>query len=142
MEIPRLGVKSELQLLDYATTTAARDPRFNLHHSSRQPWILNPLSEARDRTHKLMVTSRICFCCTTTGTPNIHNFEHHHVSYSLLCSCHQFCLCVLYPGYFYIILLFIKSLFSCMYINGTFTLGVLNFADIYIYSHMTSIWFF
>ena len=30
---------------------------------------LNPLSEARDRTSILTDTSRICFCCTTTGTP-------------------------------------------------------------------------
>ena len=30
--------------------------------------ILNPLSEARDQTHNLMVTSRICFPCTITGT--------------------------------------------------------------------------
>ena len=30
--------------------------------------ILNPLSEARDQTPNLMVLSRICFCCATTGT--------------------------------------------------------------------------
>ena len=30
-----------------------------LHHSSWQRWILNPLSEARDRTHSLMVPSQI-----------------------------------------------------------------------------------
>ena len=29
-------------------------------HSSRQCWILNPLSEARDRTHILMDTSGVC----------------------------------------------------------------------------------
>ena len=33
------------------------------------PETLNPLSEARDRTHNLMVTSQIQFLCTTTGTP-------------------------------------------------------------------------
>ena len=27
----------------------------DLHHSSRQPWILNPLREARDQTRNLMV---------------------------------------------------------------------------------------
>ena len=27
----------------------------DLHHSSRQYWILNPLSKARDRTHNVMV---------------------------------------------------------------------------------------
>ena len=47
MEDPRLGVKSELRLPDYATATAAQDPS-DLHHSSQQCWILNPLSEAKD----------------------------------------------------------------------------------------------
>ena len=36
MEVPRLGVKSELQLLSYATATAMQDPSrvCNLHHSA------------------------------------------------------------------------------------------------------------
>ena len=52
MEVPRLGVKAELQLLAYSTATAVQDVSyvFNLHHSSWQHWILNPLSEARDQT--------------------------------------------------------------------------------------------
>ena len=60
-EIPRLGVESELQLLTYARATATRDPSHvsNLHHSSWQHRIVNPLSKARDRTHNLMVPSRI-----------------------------------------------------------------------------------
>ena len=38
MEVPRLGVKSELQLLAYTTTTTMPDQSHvcNLHHSSRQ----------------------------------------------------------------------------------------------------------
>ena len=36
---------------------------------SQQPWILNSLSEARDRTYNLMDTSRIGFCCAMMGTP-------------------------------------------------------------------------
>ena len=36
---------------------------------SWQCQILNPLSEARDWTHNLMVPSQTLFCCTTTGTP-------------------------------------------------------------------------
>ena len=53
MEVPRLGVQSELQLQAYAAATAAWDPSrvCDLHHSSRQRQILNPLSEARDQTH-------------------------------------------------------------------------------------------
>ena len=41
----------------------------SLHHNSGQHQILNPLSEARDRTGNLMVPGQIHFCCTTTGTP-------------------------------------------------------------------------
>ena len=50
MEVPRLGVESELLLPVYNTATAILDPSwvFNLHHSSQQRQILNPLSEARD----------------------------------------------------------------------------------------------
>ena len=50
MEVPRLGVTSELQLLAYATATATPDLSSfcELHCSLWQRWILNPLSEARD----------------------------------------------------------------------------------------------
>ena len=43
----------------------------NLHHSSWQRGILNPLSEARDQTHKLLVPSRILLHCATMGTPGL-----------------------------------------------------------------------
>jgi len=44
MDVPRLGVESELQLPAYTTATATPDPShvYILHHSSRQLWILNP----------------------------------------------------------------------------------------------------
>ena len=50
MEITRLGVKSKPQLPAYTTATATQDLSCicNLHHSSQQCWILNPMSEARD----------------------------------------------------------------------------------------------
>ena len=43
MEIPKLGVESELQLQAYTAATATWDPGgiCDLHHSSRQRWILN-----------------------------------------------------------------------------------------------------
>ena len=71
MEVPRLGVKSELQLPAYTTATAMQDPSriCDLHHSSRHYWILNPLNEARDQTCNLQVLGRIHFSCATTGTP-------------------------------------------------------------------------
>ena len=46
-----------------------------LHHSSRQGRIPDPLSKARDRTHILMDTSRIHFCCATMGTPDNFYFN-------------------------------------------------------------------
>ena len=72
MEVPRLGVKSELHLLAYTTDTATWGPNHlcDLHHSSGQCWIPDPLIEARDRTGILMDTSRICFHCTKAGTPS------------------------------------------------------------------------
>ena len=63
MEVPRIGVESELQLLAYTTATAMADPSriCNLHHSPRQCWILNSLSEARVGTRNLMFPSQIHF---------------------------------------------------------------------------------
>ena len=97
MEVPRLGTKLELQLPAYTTATVtpirpfyfifllftaapasygasqARGPiraaAASLQHISWQYQILNPLSEARDWTHNLIISSQICFCCATTGTP-------------------------------------------------------------------------
>ena len=52
VEVPRLGAKLELQLPAYTTATAIRDLSHicDLHHSSQQCWIFNPLSKARDQT--------------------------------------------------------------------------------------------
>ena len=56
MEVPRLGAESELQLPAYTTATATLDLSLICNLQCR---ILNPLSEARDRTRVLMDTSRI-----------------------------------------------------------------------------------
>ena len=63
MEVPRLEVKSDLRLPAYATATAVPDPSHacDLHHSSQQRRILDPLSRARDWTHVLIVASQIHF---------------------------------------------------------------------------------
>ena len=68
-EVPRLGVESELQLPAYTTVTAMPDVSHIcvLYHSSWQRWILKPVSEARDRTCNLMVSSQIRFCRATMG---------------------------------------------------------------------------
>ena len=62
MDVPRLGVQLELQLLAYATATWDLSLVLDLHHSSWQRQILNALSEARDQTCILMDTSQIRFC--------------------------------------------------------------------------------
>ena len=51
VEAPRLGIELELMLLAYATTIAMQDLSCicDLHHSSWQRQILNPLCEAREK---------------------------------------------------------------------------------------------
>ena len=74
-EAPRIGAELELQSLASATATAMQDPSLicNVHHSSRQRRIPNPLSKARDRTHILIETSWICFHCATTSKADFLN---------------------------------------------------------------------
>ena len=64
MEIPRVEIKSELQLLAYTTAIAVWDPShiFDLYHSSWQCRIFNPWSKARDWTLFLMDTSQFGYC--------------------------------------------------------------------------------
>ena len=62
MEVPRLGVESDL--LAYTTAITMQDPSCicDLHHSTWQRWIFNPLSKARDQTRMLMDTSQLHYC--------------------------------------------------------------------------------
>ena len=61
VEVPRRGVKLELQLQAYTTATATLDLShiYDLCLSLQQHWILNLLSEARDLT---------CFFTDTMGS--------------------------------------------------------------------------
>ena len=61
MEVSRLGVKVEQQLLAYTTATATPDLSHvcNLHHNSWQRQVLNPLSQARDQSRILIDTSQL-----------------------------------------------------------------------------------
>ena len=71
MEVPILGVKLELQLPTYTTATATWDLSHvcDLHHSSWQCWILNPMREAKDWMLILMNTSWVHYHWVRTGTP-------------------------------------------------------------------------
>ena len=73
MEVPRLRFKLELQLPAYTTGTATWVPSLvcDLHHSSQQCWILNPLSEAGDHTHVLMDSSWVHYRWVMIGTSRI-----------------------------------------------------------------------
>ena len=70
MKVPRLGVKSELHLLAYATATVMPDPSciWDLHCSSWQCWIFNLQCETKNQTHILMVTIMIRYHWVTMGT--------------------------------------------------------------------------
>ena len=71
MEVPRLGVESDLELLSYATAAAMWDLSCFCDQYCISMWcqILNPLSEARDQTLILMHTSQVCYWWATMGTP-------------------------------------------------------------------------
>ena len=68
-EVPGLGVQSEPQLPAYTTAMAMMDLSHicDLYCSLRQCQILNPLREARDRTHILMHTSRVLNLLSHSG---------------------------------------------------------------------------
>ena len=70
----RLRVESELQLPAYTTATATQDLSrvCNLHHSSQQLWILNPLSKARDQTFSFMDTSWVLNLLSHNGNFNFY----------------------------------------------------------------------
>ena len=69
MEVPWLGIELELWLLAYTTAAATQDMSriCDLHHSSWQHWILNPLSKARDRTSIPMDTSQVLHLLSHNG---------------------------------------------------------------------------
>jgi len=61
MDVPRLGIESQLQLTAYTTATATPDLSHSIPQLIATP-ILNPLSEARDRNCVLLDTSWVPYC--------------------------------------------------------------------------------
>ena len=76
MEVPRLESNwNYLQLPAWAIATSDLSHICDLPYSSQQRQILNPLSEAGNRTCNLMVPSWIRFRCNMTGTPWTVHFK-------------------------------------------------------------------
>ena len=77
MEVPRLGVKLELQVPAYTTTRATPDQSqvCKLHRGSRQRRILNPLSSARDQTRVIKNISWVHYGWATIGIPFLNFLE-------------------------------------------------------------------
>ena len=84
MEIPWLGSNQSYRCWPTPQPLQCWGPSraFDLHLSSRQRQIPDPLSEARDRTRILMDPSWIRFHCATVGTPgeimSLSAFLQHH----------------------------------------------------------------
>ena len=66
----QIGTAAEIYII--ATAIPDLSCICNLHHSSWQCWITDPLSEARDQTHIHIDTSQICFHCATMGIPSVY----------------------------------------------------------------------
>ena len=73
MEVPGLGVESELQLPAYATATTTTDLTRVCY--LWRPQILNPLSTARDQTCVLMDTSWDFNLLSHKGNSKMEHFE-------------------------------------------------------------------
>ena len=77
MQVPRLGLELELQLLAYITATAVSDLSLicDLHHSLWQCQILNPLSKAGIRPHSRGQYVGFLTCWVIMGSPNLYCFN-------------------------------------------------------------------
>ena len=77
MEVLRVGVESELQLLPCTTAIASQNPSciYNPHLSSQQHRILNSLSKARDQTRVLMNPSWVRYQRASMGAPNVRLYD-------------------------------------------------------------------
>ena len=73
VEIPRLGVESELQLPAYATATAMQDPSrvYDVHHSSQQQVIQATSDVPMPQQHMIQATS-----ATYTTAHNSRSLTH------------------------------------------------------------------
>ena len=74
VEFPRLGVELSYSCRPQPQPQQRRIRAMSLPYTTAHGSAHGPLSETKDRTHNLMVTSRICFHCSTRGAPIRLNF--------------------------------------------------------------------
>ena len=74
MEVPGLGSNRSYRCYPTPQPQQLGIWASDLHHSSRQHWILNPLCKSRDLTSVFMDTSHTCHHWATTGTLTADNF--------------------------------------------------------------------
>ena len=77
VEVPRLGVASELWLQAYTIAMATQDSNLicNLHHSLQQHGILSPLSEVRDQTLILWTLCQVLNPLNHNSNPYIFKWK-------------------------------------------------------------------
>ena len=66
---PRGPIRAVAAGLHHSNSNARSESCLDLHPSSRQCWILNPLSEARNQTSILLGAGQVHFHCATMGNP-------------------------------------------------------------------------
>ena len=78
MEVPSSQAKARIGAtaagLHHSHSNSESEQFCELHHSSRQCRILNPLNKARDQTCILMGISQVCFCCAMADTLQVFYF--------------------------------------------------------------------
>ena len=67
--------KSELQMPAYTMATPDPSCVCDVHHSSQQQWILNPLIKARDQAQIFMDTSQAHYYWATMGTSHFPTLD-------------------------------------------------------------------
>ena len=78
-------IRATAASLYHSHSNIGSEPYLQTTPQLKARWILNPLSKTRDQTRILMDTSRICFHCTSMGTPHLILYLKRKVYLNLSC---------------------------------------------------------